>query len=453
MKRRNGKFNTVSRLACGLLCAVFFAAPVFGLLCATAVPSSALEPPELDYSKSACVYNVDYGTYVYESGADEQVYPAGTVKLMTALLALEHFDDVGETVTVTEEMLDGVEGSSAGFDAGEVLTVEQLLAALIVSNSNDAAQILAYAVAGNSGAFLQQMNDRAAKLGMDGTRYLNVTGLHNARMFTTARDVVRVTAEVIKYRKFTELAAAEVYTIPATNLNGERLLHNRNLFLSTYYNLYYRLDSVNGASCSYTGDTGYCLSVTATDSSGLTYIFAVMNSDESSAGDTDVRGCDDAVKLMNWTFRNHSSVAVVDTGTMVCEIPVRLSSNVDHVIALPARRISALVANDADLSQIVRTEYTLKEETLTAPVSAGQVIGELTVYFNGSVLGRVDLVAKSNVDRSFWLFAADRLGRFFSRPAVIAIVAAVIVISVAVSIRSSIRRSKRAVRYKRSDGQ
>jgi len=433
------------RVAAGIFAAVIL---ISALLTAAGMPSHALEAPELDYSKSACVYNPEYDAYVYESGADDEVYPAGTVKLMTALLALEHFDDYGEKITVTEEMLDGVEGSATGFDAGEEVPVEDLLAALIISNSNDAAMILAYAVSGNSGAFLQLMNERAEELGMDKTRYLNVTGLHNSRMKTSARDVVKVTAEVIKYREFTALASTETYTIAATNVNPERTLHNRNFFISTYYNLYYRLDSVSGVCCSYTGETGYCLSITAADKNGLTYIFAVMNSDESSAGDNDVRGCDDAVKLMNWTFRNHSSVAVIDTGSMICELPVRLSSGTDHVIALPAKRITALLPDDTDLSQAVRTEYTLTDETLTAPVSAGQIIGELTVYLNGRELGKVDLVAKNNVDRSLWLYVADRVGQFFKRPAVIAIIVAFVAISVILGVRSAARRNRRAVRYK-----
>lgn len=412
-------------------------------------PCYAVEEPKLDYSKSACVYNVDYDTFIYESDADRGVYPAGTVKLMVALLTLEHFADPSVQVTVTEEMLDGIEAANVtGFDAGEVLTVEQLLAALIVSNSNDAAIILACAVAGNTGAFLNMMNERAEQLGMENTRYLNVTGLHNERMKTTARDVLTVTLQVLKYRLFTEFAATDVYTMAATNMNAERTLHNRNYFVSSYFNLYYRLDSVNGASMSRTGEAGYCMSITAQDSDGLTYVFVVMNSSETTAGETEVHGCDDAVKLMNWAFRNYSSVAVVGTDTMVCEIPVRLSSGTDHVIALPSNKITTLLPDDTDLKSAVRTEYTLKDETLLAPVKAGQVIGELTVYVNDRKMGTVDLVAKNNVDRSFWLYLGYRAVQFVTRPAVIAAIVVVTLAVIALSVYRSARKNRRRVRFK-----
>ncbi|MBQ7161938.1 MAG: D-alanyl-D-alanine carboxypeptidase [Clostridia bacterium] len=427
---------------------VFFAALFsVALFLPSGAPAYALDPPEISHSKGACVYSMDYGTSVYENNADDPVFPAGTVKIMVALLTLEHYKDLSETVTVTEDMIDK-ELIGTLFEVGEVLTVEQLLASLILGNSNDAAQILAAAVGGNTGAFLKMMNDRAKELGMENTRYFNVTGLHTQPMKTTARDVALVSLEAAKHREYLDLSSSEIYVIPATNKYGERKIRNRNIFVSTYYNLYYRLESVNGLSFSYTGDAGYCMSITATSKKGLSYVFVVMNSDETGAGENEILGCDDCVALMNWAFRNFESVPVVDTGNMICEIPVTLSANTDHVIALPNRKISALLPGDADLSPVVRTEYTLKSETLTAPVSAGEVIGELTVYVNGEEYGKADLVAKNNVDRSMWAYLGYRIGKFFSRPSVIVVAVLVAVLLIFAGIVSSIRRSNRAKRVK-----
>ncbi len=437
----------IARKALAVFLAALFSAALF---LPAAAPSFAADPPEVGHSKSACVYSLDYGVPVFEYEADAQVFPAGTVKIMVALLTLEHFSDVTQTVTVREDMIDDTLAGSL-FEVGETLTVEQLLAAMILGNSNDAALILATEIGGNTGAFLKMMNERAKELGMENTKYYNVTGVHTQPMKTSARDVALVASEAAKHREYIDLASSEIYVIPATNKYGERKIRNRNVFVSTYYNLYYRLDSVNGLSFSYTGDAGYCMAITATSKKGLSYVFVVMNSNEKDAGENEILGCDDCVALMNWTFRNFQSVPVVDTGNMICEIPVTLSSSTDHVIALPDRKISALLPADADLSEVVRTEYTLKSDTLTAPVSAGEVIGELTVYVNGAEYGQTDLVAKNNVDRSMWAYLGYRIGRFFSRPAVIVFAVIIVLLLTFAGIVSSIRRSNKArrVRFKK----
>jgi len=254
--------------------------------------------PETPYTEHAVVYNIDSGTLMYEEGSDVEVYPAGTVKIMTALLALEHFKDTSVEVTVTAEMIEGVQGNTAGFDEGEVLTVEQLLAALIISNSNDAANILAAAVAGNTGAFLDMMNARADELGMESTEYMNVTGIHHSRMKTTARDVLTVTVEAAKYQLYTNLASSAAYTLPATNTSGERLLRNRNYFVSTFYNLNYYRESIGGLSCSYTAEAGTCLSLLGSNSDGLRFIAVVMGANTpAEPEDGVIYACEDALSL------------------------------------------------------------------------------------------------------------------------------------------------------------
>lgn len=408
--------------------------------------------PETPYTEHAVVYNIDSGTLMYEEGSDVEVYPAGTVKIMTALLALEHFKDTSVEVTVTAEMIEGVQGNTAGFDEGEVLTVEQLLAALIISNSNDAANILAAAVAGNTGAFLDMMNARADELGMESTEYMNVTGIHHSRMKTTARDVLTVTVEAAKYQLYTNLASSAAYTLPATNTSGERLLRNRNYFVSTFYNLNYYRESIGGLSCSYTAEAGTCLSLLGSNSDGLRFIAVVMGANTpAEPEDGVIYACEDALSLLSWAYRSHKYFTVIGTGDMICEIPVSLSSSVDHVIALPAQKIAAFLPADIDLDTAVRTEYTLNDESLVAPVSKDQVIGSLTVYVNDREVGTVDLIAKNNVDRSMWLSLREKIVGFFKHPLIITLIVAAVlfIILVVVLVAIRIAKSNNKVKYKK----
>ncbi len=420
-------------------------------LSALGLPALALEDPTTPYTENAIVYNVDFATVMYEENADAPVYPAGTVKIMTALLALEHFTDLDTRITGTADIIDGITGNTAGFKDGEEVAVRDLLAALIVSNSNDAACILASAVAGDIPAFVDQMTARAAELGMENTEYVNPTGIHHDLMTTTARDVMKVSAEAIKYPVYCELASGATYTLPATNLAEERLLHNRNYFVSTFYNLNYYRESIGGLSCSYTGQAGTCLSLLGTNSEGYRYITVVMGAEEPEEPEKGVvYACEEALTLMSWAYKAYSHFTVIGTGDMICEIPVSLSSSVDHVIALPAEKITAFLPGDTDLSTELRTEYSLNSTSLAAPVSKGQVIGSLTAYVGSEKIGTVDLIAMNNVDRSMWLSLKAKIAAFFRHPLVITLIVCALALVLLYVVLTAMRISRRnnKVRYK-----
>lgn len=421
------------------------------MLSALCLPAAALEDPTTPYTENAIVYNIDFGKVMYEENADAPVYPAGTVKIMTALLTLENYEDMSALITVTDEMIDGITGNTAGFKSGEEVAVRDLLAALVVSNSNDAACILATAIAGDIPAFVDKMNARAAELGMESTEYLNPTGIHHDRMTTTARDVMKVSAEAMKYQLYTELASGATYTLPATNLAESRLLHNRNYFISTFYNLNYYRESIGGLSCSSTGQAGVCLSLLGTNSEGHRFITVVMGAEEPEEPERGVvYACEDALDLMSWAYKAYAHFTVISTGDMICEIPVSLSSSVDHVIALPAEKITAFLPGDTDLSTELRTEYSLNSTSLVAPVSKGQVIGTLTAYVGQDKIGTVDLIAKNNVDRSMWLSLKAKIAAFFRHPLVIILIVAALVFVAGYVFLTAIRISRRnnRVRYK-----
>ena len=410
------------------------------------LPVHAEEPKTL-YTSNAIVYNIEYATVMYEENADAPVYPAGTVKIMTALLTLEHYADTSATVTVTDAMV----GSGSMFSVGETLTVKDLLAALIVSNSNDAASILACAIAGDSTAFVDKMNARAAELGMENTEYLNPTGIHHDRMTTTARDVLTLSCAAVKNQLYCDLAGSAVYTTSATDKSKERTLHNRNYFVSSYYNLNYYRESISGLSCSYTNEADTCLALLGTNPDGYRYITVVMGAEDPDEPKKGIDyACEDALSLMSWAYKAYDNFTVVGSGDMICEIPVSLSAGVDHVIALPSEKIMAFLPADTDLSTALRTEYTLSSASLTAPVSKGQVIGSLTAYVNDREIGTVDLIAKNNVDRSMWLLMRSKIVAFFKHPLVVTVIVAGMALVALYVFLTALRISRRnnKVRYK-----
>ena len=135
------------------------------------------DEPSVERCQSAYLFNVENDRVLFKYNPTEQVYPASTVKLMTAIVAFEYFaDDLDSKITVTRDMLDEVSGNRIGFYEGEVVSARQMLNCMLVNSANDAAIILAHGVAGSTSAFVRMMNDKAAWIGAYETTYTNPTG-------------------------------------------------------------------------------------------------------------------------------------------------------------------------------------------------------------------------------------------------------------------------------------
>lgn len=132
-------------------------------------------------------------------------------------------------------MLDEVNGNRIGFQAGEVVTAREMLSCMLVNSANDAAIILANAVAGSTSDFVELMNKKAAEIGAFDTYYTNPTGMHNDAMITTAKDTAIISKYAYSVPGLIDMTSTPKYVMPATNLSDYRNIYNRNSMLSNYY--------------------------------------------------------------------------------------------------------------------------------------------------------------------------------------------------------------------------
>ncbi len=436
------KLASVFTVLLALSMAVLFSLP------ACAEESSSL--PDTSRAIAACVYNLESDQVLYSQKSDEPVYPASTVKLMTALLALEHYADALDTeITVTKEHLKDVGGTRIGFAVGEKLTAEQLITALIVSNANDAAAILAHSVSGSVGDFVTAMNRRAKEIGAEHTVYTNASGVHDPQMHTTLSDTLLIAKTVYKNNRFMEIAGAALSVIPRTNKSGERTLYNRNAFLSSYYLRGYRYSAVTGMNAGSTGAGGYCVVASArSENTGLSYFAIVMGAD---ADENEIYSYRIARDLLDYAFDGFSFRTVLDPAKIICEIPVLLSDTTDHTILTPAEEVELFLPVDVDITAEVTTTYTLKTAALTAPISAGQVAGTVTVHYGGKEMASVDLVTKTAIERSRTQELQNKITAFFTSQwfyigLAIAIVAAIVFVFAKAVYRE---RKKQALEIRR----
>lgn len=417
---------------------------------------NAIDGPNVNYSGKYAVYNIENSEYCVQKNIDEQNATAGTAKIMTAVIAFEYYSQRLDTpITVNGSWLSSVTGRTAKFMAGETIPAEKIISALVINSANDAAYILANAVSGSEAAFVEKMNDKARELGMNDTHYTNPAGTDEEGMYTTVRDVITLSAYAYTLPKLIEISDSPSVIIDATNLNYEKTLYNYNPFVSNYFNTKYLEYSVMGLNVGASGEGGRCLSIIGRSDAGLTYIVCVMGGveiEELPADDPYFVGAfEDAKNLLEWAYDGFGYFTILDTSTMICEVPVKLSDKVDHVILLPNEKITVFLPLDTDINAAVEKKWELKSDTLKAPLSKGQVVGTLTVYVNGEQKGTVDLVAKNNVDRSIGLWIKDVAIEFISRPAVIIIAISILILAVVyVILRAKYTANKkRIVTYKK----
>ena len=338
---------------------------------------------ELNISgKSACLMDVATGTVLYESNAHEPLAPASVTKVMTLLLIMEAIDSGKirweDTVTASEAAA-AKGGSQVYLKVGETMTVSDMVKSIAVSSANDCACAMAEHLAGSESAFVEMMNSRAGELGMNDTHFVNCTGLdddENAKEHrTSAYDIAVMSRELLKnhpeIKKFTTIWMDTVR-------NGAFGLSNTNKMVRFY-------DGCTGLKTGFTSGAGYCLSASA-QREGLELVAVVMGAETSQERFAACKS------MLDYGFANYALVTPDSAGGTV---PVKLGK--DQEIGVIPGEIPKFLIDKAQRGSVT-TEMIL-DPMVTAPVSAGQKLGTLTVRVGEQVLAQIPMVAQSAVER------------------------------------------------------
>lgn len=316
---------------------------------------------------AAFLLDPETGDVLYEKNPDTPLPMASTTKIITAVLVLENAD-LEERVTVSRQA-SSVGESSAWLEEGEVLTVKDLLYALLLQSANDAAVALAEHVGGSVERFVEMMNERARELGAENTHFANPHGLDQEGHYTTARDLAAIASHAMHLPFFRRIVATSSYQIPWPGHQWPRVFENHNRFLSMY-------PYATGIKTGYTRGAGKCL-VASAEKEGRELISVILN---------DENYWEDTVTLMNYGFDDHVRVeflygdqplGVVKVG----DFPRR------EVEAVPTRDLVFTVRVDR-LDDFMTAELNYRE-WLPYPVQKGQEVGYIQVG-EGEEGGRVE---------------------------------------------------------------
>ena len=411
------------------------------------LPAAAIEEPELQCTHAILV-DANYGEVLYDKKADEKAYPASITKVMTALLVLEAIDSgkltKDQQITAGPTTLQDMSGnySTANLEPGDVLTVEQLLYCLLLPSANEAGNILAVAVDGSIEAFVEHMNTRAAELGCKGTHFVNPHGLHDPDHYTTAYDISLYMTEALKHELFRTIIHTATYVLPATAHMGEQTFYNTNALISNFHYSGYVYDKCIGGKTGTTDEAGRCL-VAAAESGDTLLISVILGSGVVDPNGAKRQGqFTESTKLLKWGFDNFRRVTISQGSDPVDKVAVTLSRQADEVMVKPEGEVVRTLPKDLDPS-LIETTIHLNSDTVEAPVEEGQVLGTMTLSYEGTDYGSLDLVAVTSVERSELLYKKAQVMAFFQNFGVRVAAVIILILVVAVLLKVLVFRKER----------
>ena len=409
---------------------IFCCTPASAVTYATATPAPAITPtldpnaiaydeehpeilyPDQLYAWSAILIEAGSGEVIFEKDADTLRYPASTTKIMTVLVALENmYDEELDQMVVVSERAASISEQEEGvttlhLQAGEEISMRELMTATLIYSANDGAIAIAEAVGGTVEHFVEMMNETAQRYGCYDTHFTNPHGLHDGDHYTTAADLAVITRIAMQNGTFRDMISTQSITLSATNKHRSRTVNTTNQLFSPGTpekpNRYYYPDIIGGKT-GYTSMAQYCFAgVAARD--GVELISVVMYAGDNSRWR-------DTINLLNYGFAQYTSVSPVD---LYNSNPISLQTSgysltdsllgtlsLSCVPADSAAREARIIATYDEVEYMMANYRSMAfidySRDFTAPIQAGDVIGTLSWPLENGQVVTYNLVANRTV--------------------------------------------------------
>lgn len=348
---------------------------------------------------SVLLMEVSTGTVLFEKNAGEQRSPASITKIMTLLLIFEALEN--GTLTMEEEVVTSAHAKSMGgsqvyLEEGEKQTVETMIKCIVIASGNDASVAMAEHIAGSEQEFVKKMNEKAAALGMENTKFEDCCGLtESSGHYTTAKDVAAVSRELLcRFPKILEYSSIWMENITHVTRQGSKEfgLTNTNKLIRSY-------DGCAGLKTGSTSIAGFCVSAAA--KRGEIMLLAVV------MGAPDPKGrFKDAAAMLNYGF-GVCNLFTDENGDQIA--PAALSGGVADTVGCTYKEpFHYLDTSGKNLGGVKKKlEY---DKNLKAPVKKGDVVGKAVYTLDGEKLGSVDLISTGNIREAGYLDYLKKAG-------------------------------------------
>lgn len=352
-------------------------------------------------AKAAVLIDARTGEILFEKNADEQRAPASLTKIMTCLLALERCD-LTEQVTVCDLSALPRDASKVGLKKGEVLTMEDLLYALMLRSGGDAALAIAVHIAGSVEAFAGMMNERAGELGMNDTHFANPHGLTEGNHISTARDMAVLTVACMKYPKFRKIVSSYQYTCYPTNMTADsREWKNTNRLVNPSDSETYAYAYAIGVKTGYTNAAGYCLA-SAAARGDMELVGIILGGDNT-------KRYVDSITMFEYGFEFYDTLDVESLlADQTIAIPVANAASEDvgagqlELFMVPEGPSYITDKKDAVTALRENPDRFIKSveliPNLAAPIREGDEVGTVTFTLGGKAVLTCTLMASRSVE-------------------------------------------------------
>lgn len=341
------------------------------VVCIFAGTANAVVPE--NSAVSAILMEADSGRVIYEDNANEQRAMASITKIMTTLLTIEA-GNLDEYFTVDSEAIK-TEGTSMGLKQNDSVTRRILCYGMMLPSGNDGANAAAVSVGGDINTFLNMMNERAKQIGMNNTNFVTPSGLDANGHYTTAYDMALLTREALSNHIFAKMSATQNITVEYGNPVYARTLTNSNKMLKMY-------DGAIGVKTGFTDNARRTL-VSAATRNGVTLICVTLS---------DSNDWVDHTNLLDYGFSICKSASVKPDLSSV-NIPV--VGGVEECVSVLAPFEMNLTAINGQLPEY--ETVIVADKFSYAPVSEGDVLGEVQYISDGQIIASSPLVADNSV--------------------------------------------------------
>ena len=345
------------------------------------IPTNATTSLSLNVG-SAVLIEQNSGQVLYNQNMHEKLRPASVTKVMTILLIMEAIDSGKLSYTdkiPCSEKAAGMGGSQIWLDVREELTVDEMLKAICVVSANDCTVAMAEYLAGTEEAFVEQMNSKAKELGMNDTTFKNCHGIDEDGHVTSAYDIALMSRELLtKHPSITKYTTIYMDSLR----DGKSSLVNTNKLVRNY----------KGATGLKTGSTSvalYNLSASATRND-LSLIAVIMKAPTSP-----IRFAE-AQKLLDYGFNNFEYKKLANKNDLIKEVSI--DKGIENSVNAILENDSGVLIQKGQNKDIVQSMEL--PDSVSAPVSAGQVLGNVTYSLNGNEIGKVNIVAEKSVGKN-----------------------------------------------------
>lgn len=331
-------------------------------------------------AKSVVLMEESSGQILYESNPDERLPIASVTKVMTMLLIMEAVDSgkitLDDMVTVSENAM-SYGGSTMFLEAGEQLSVHDMMKGIAVASANDGCVAMAEHLSGSESAFVDMMNAKAQELGMGNTHFMNTNGLDEDNHYSSARDVAIMSRELLKHETIFNYTSIWMDTLRG----GKFQLANTNKLIRFY-------DGANGLKTGSTSKALCCLSAAAkrNDMQLIAVVLGAPTSDKRFSS---------AKSLLDYGFANYAVNTQITAGDEVERLQVEKGVETEvGIVAGDTYKTLVKKGTEDNIKQEI-----ILEETITAPLEAGQQVGTMKISRDGEVLCEIALNTANAVEK------------------------------------------------------